>query len=960
MKQAILTGVILTGGLFAGACSDTDGTLAKHVSDVVEVTDVELVLPSSGKSVESTIITSDNPWTIEGGSDWCTFSPRAGGPGTTTVYFTLLPNETHDDRSVILTLHSPAGDQTLTIYQKKKDAIIFSKDRFDNIAMDGGEIEVELQANVEYRVDVPAANAWIQHQPGTRTRGLEARKESFRVGSTEDFNPRKGIIVFVNLENEKMRDTVTIYQVQRDQIILEATSARVPLEGETIKIPVRSNIVYEVNIPTEITWVHVEASNRADEIVLRVEESSVDRSATIAIRDKNNHALSSPFTIEQQEKETLKFQAEDAEVSREGGKIKLVVLENLGGKYQLIIPEYAPWIKLSTPAANTRALTPGEIWIEIEENGVDDLAREGRVFAQGTENTDLLAVFVIRQAGGRAPESDERVTLLKVADALGGLGSWQNNWQESWQITRPLNTWTGVETDPTGQHVVTLSLSTQARGQLPKEIGDLSYLETLRLEVSPNISGVFPPQIANLKSLRSLTLSGGKFEGIIPEFGALTAMKNLKISGGFSGQPGAYMDAIGWLENLETLEITSGKYGDAMPGTWGNLKKLQSLTLDNANFSNIDPVGGMTALHTLSVSYMPELTGNLPESFGNLKELVTLKLYHTGISGLPLSLGNLEKLNTLYIYETKITTIPSSAENLKALRALTLSRNELTALPEALSGMINLTTLQVDGNPNLAGELPVDIGNLNKLTRLLINNNPLLGGPIPESISRLQGITSLNLQGNAFTTLPQSIGEMVNLTEIFLQGNDFQGTIPESIGNLKKLDALYINRPEKTPYKGLTGPLPASLGTIETLRYVLLENNQLSGEIPETFSGLKKLHTMKLSNNELTGSLPGLFSSLPNLTVLLLENNGLSGSLPVDFRDFTSIQQLNLYNNNFEGTIPEGFQGKQLSYSASTAILDLRMNKLRGKIPDTFLVRTADDTVHFKYREQKPGFGFDN
>ncbi|MDR2414183.1 MAG: hypothetical protein LBD64_04270 [Odoribacteraceae bacterium] len=958
MKKASLIGFILAGGLFVGACSDTDNTLVKYLSDAVEVTDAELILPSSGKNVESTIITSDNPWSIEGESEWCTISPRTGGAGTTTVYFTLLTNEGYDDRSVTFTLHSSAGAQALTVYQKKKDAIIFSKDRFDNVAMDGGEIEVELQSNVEYRIDIPAENNWIQHQGRSRTRGLEAYKESFRVGSTSDFNSRKGIIIFTNLENEKMRDTLTVYQVQRDQIILESSSVRVPLEGETIKIPVRSNIAYEVNT-AEITWVHVEASNRADEIVLRIEESTVDRSAVIAIRDKNNHALSSSFTINQQEKETLKFDTEETSVPREGGKIKLSVLENLGGKYRVIIPEYAPWIKLST-ASGTRALTPHEIWLEIEENSIDDMAREGRVFAQGTENTDLLATFVIKQAGGRMPESDERVTLLNLAESLGGLGTWQANWQNTWQITRELSKWDGVVTDPTGQHVIELSMSTQAVGQLPKEIGDLAYLEELHLEVSPNISGVLPPQIANLKNLQRLTLPGTKYEGLIPEIGALTALKSLKITGGFSGTPGAHMDAIGWLENLESLTISYGKYGDAMPENWVNLKKLQTLVLNDAGFSNIDPVGGMTALRNVSVSYMPELKGSLPESFGNLREMRDLELYHLEISGLPQSLGNFDKLERLYISSTNIATIPSSVENLKALRELTLSYNQLVALPEALSGMINLNTLDIASNPQLAGELPVNIGNLNKLTRIMIRNNPLLGGPIPESISRLQGISVLNMDGNAFTSLPESLGEMVNLTSIFLQGNDFQGTIPESIGNLKKLEALYINRATKTPYKGLIGSIPASLGTIETLRYIRLENNQLSGEIPETFSGLKKLHTIYLSNNELTGSLPGFFVSLPDLTNLLLENNGLSGSLPVDFRDFTGIQQLNLYNNNLEGTIPEGFQGKQLSYSASNAILDLRMNKLKGIIPETFLIRTSEDTVHFKYREQKPGFGFDN
>ncbi|MDR2131160.1 MAG: hypothetical protein LBP56_08390 [Odoribacteraceae bacterium] len=960
MRKTTLLGFVLGGGLLWGGCSDTDDNLVKYLSDAVEITDSELLLPSSGKATESTIITSDHPWTLEGGNDWCSFSPRDGKPGTTTVYFTLLPNEGYDDRSVIVTLHSSAGDLPLTVYQKKRDAIIFSKDRFDNIGMDGGEIKVALQTNVAYRVEIPAANAWIHSVP-TRasTRGLETREETFQIDATSNFNARKGIIVFINLENEKMQDTVTVYQVQRDQIILESSSVQVPLEGETIRVPVRSNIDYEVVIPSGSAWIHQEPSPRADEIVLRVEESLTERSATITIRDKNNTTLTASLAIQQQEKATLKFETESTNVAREGGKVKVTVLENLGGKFKLIVPEYAPWIKLST-APGTLALTPHEIWLDVEANGTDDLAREGRVFLQGTEDVNLFATFTIFQAGGREPEPDERITLLAIAAALD-IENWQNNYHETWLATNPLNKWTNVKTDPTGEHVVSLSFSTLAKGQLPKEIGDLAYLETLQLNVSPGVGGKFPPQIANLKKLKSLELSAGSFEGLIPEFGALTAMKSLIISGGFSGEAGAHMDAIGWLENLETLELRNGhnKYGTKMPDTWRNLKNLQTLVLNDAGFSNVDPVEGMTALRSVDLQYLPDLTGSLPAAFGDLKELNYLRLYHVNLDALPASFGDLEKLATLDIRHTNIATLPSSVSKLKALQSLTLENNKLTALPEALSGMTNLTTLVIDGNKELAGELPVNIGNLTKLTKLTIINNPLLAGAIPESISRLQKITNLTMQGNAFTALPTSIGEMVNLTSIRLDGNDFQGTIPESIGNLKNLTTLYINRPEKNPYKGLIGSIPASIGNITTLKYFRLENNQLSGSIPETFSGLTSMMEFHLSNNELTGSLPGFFATFPDLTELYLDNNGLSGSLPVDFRDFARIQELNLYNNNFEGTIPEGFQGKGTSYTRTGYFLDLRLNKLKGVIPQSFLDRTFENS-NFKYREQKPGYGFTN
>ncbi|MDR1274687.1 MAG: leucine-rich repeat domain-containing protein [Odoribacteraceae bacterium] len=956
MKKATFFGLLLGGWLLGGGCSNDDKSLEKFVSDEVEITDLEILLPSSGKTTESTIITSDHPWSIEGGSDWCTISPRNGEPGTTTIYFTLLPNEGYDDRSVIVTLHTSDGDKPLTIYQKKKDAIIFAKDRFDNVPMEGANIEVALQANVEYRIEIPSANNWITATgPRVMTYGLTSSVETFRVAATQNFAGRSGIIVFINTENEKMRDTVTVYQVQRDQIILTNNTVRVPLDGETIRVPVRSNIDYEVNIPASITWIHEAVSNRADEIVLVIDEATdgLDRTGVITIRDKNNHALSATLTIEQQEKETLKFEDDAADVPRTESRIKLVVQENLGGKYKIVIPEYAPWITLDeTPAS----LDSHDIWIVIEENGIDELAREGRVFVQGTENTDLLDMFVVRQAGGRVPESDERITLLAIASVLD-FGTWQNNWQTTWQLENPLNKWEGLTTDPTGQHVVALSFSTNANGQLPKEIGDLLYLETLTF--SANIGGALPPQIANLKNLSSLSLTSGKFEGIIPEFGALTGLKKLIINNGFTGQPGAHMDAIGWLENLEELEVRNGNYGTAMPATWGNLKKLQKLYLNNnVGLTNVDPIGGMTALRTLDLYYLSDWTSGLPESLGNLTELNSIVLTDAALSSLPQSLGNLSKLNTFNITGTNITELPSSIENLKGLRSLTLSNNKLTALPEALSGMTNLTRLEISGNPDLAGELPQNIGNLSQVTTLMIINNPKLTGKIPESISKLQRITTLDMRGNAFTELPESIGEMVNLVTISLENNNFQEGIPESIGNLKKVEYLYIFNNTKIPYKGLTGTIPASIGGMESLKRIYLQNNQLSGDIPTTLSSLTNLLQLYLNDNELTGTLPGSLSTLPGLSEILLQNNGLSGSLPVEFQDFADIQILDLYNNNFEGRIPDGFQGKAQCYTRSSSSFNcnIGMNKLSGTIPAGFLQRATANPSRFNFRQQKPGF----
>ena len=60
----------------------------------------------------------------------------------------------------------------------------------------------------------------------------------------------------------------------------------------------------------------------------------------------------------------------------------------------------------------------------------------------------------------------------------------------------------------------------------------------------------------------------------------------------------------------------------------------------------------------------------------------------------------------------------------------------------------------------------------------------------------------------------------------------------------------------KLDLNGLSGSIPASLGTLGRLRKLVLELNQLSGSIPSELGDLANLRTLDLDNNLLSGALP--------------------------------------------------------------------------------------------------------
>ena len=128
---------------------------------------------------------------------------------------------------------------------------------------------------------------------------------------------------------------------------------------------------------------------------------------------------------------------------------------------------------------------------------------------------------------------------------------------------------------------------------------------------------------------------------------------------------------------------------------------------------------------------------------------------------IPESIGNLTNLISLYIYNNQLTgSIPLEIGNLTNLAHLNLSHNQLTAVP-------------------------LEIGNLTNLAFLYLAHNALTGSILPE-IGNLTNLTSLELYHNQLTAVPPEIGNLTNLERLKLHSNQFS-SVSDSICNLTNL-----------------------------------------------------------------------------------------------------------------------------------------------------------------------------
>jgi Leucine-rich repeat (LRR) protein len=189
-------------------------------------------------------------------------------------------------------------------------------------------------------------------------------------------------------------------------------------------------------------------------------------------------------------------------------------------------------------------------------------------------------------------------------------------------------------------------------------------------------------------------------------------------------------------------------------------------------------------------------------------------------------------------------------------------------------------------------------------------------GTIPNQLGNLSQLTTLSLNGNQLTgSIPAELGNLSQLTTLDLSWNDLTGSIPAELGNLSQLTTLDLN------YNQLTGAIPTELGNLTQLTTLDLSGNDLTGSIPAELGNLTQLTTLDLSGNDLTGSIPAELGNLSQLTTLDLSGNDLIGSIPVELGNLSQLTTLYLNGNQLTGSIPT-----ELGNLSQLTTLDLSWN----------------------------------
>ncbi|MCY4623888.1 MAG: hypothetical protein OXC99_02655 [Chloroflexi bacterium] len=301
---------------------------------------------------------------------------------------------------------------------------------------------------------------------------------------------------------------------------------------------------------------------------------------------------------------------------------------------------------------------PELLWEKTAQNSAACLALKEQLEAELERDVSICG------ASGSSSAETDREALIALYNATGG-PNWTNN--ENWLSDTPVGEWHGVVSDSAGG-VISLALrSNGLRGEIPGELGQISYL--LSLDLADNeLSGEIPPELGQLSNLEILYLYRNNLTGQIPgELGQLSILTSLALwDNALSGE---IPPELGQLSKLTSLDLWGNALSGEIPPELGQLSNLTYLALwQNALSGEIPPeLGRLSNLENLDLS-SNNLSGEIPPELGQLSNLTRLALWRNALSGeVPPELGNLSKLEDLRLADNDlIFCLPEALRNVDA------------------------------------------------------------------------------------------------------------------------------------------------------------------------------------------------------------------------------------------------------------------------------------------------------
>ena len=175
--------------------------------------------------------------------DWVSIT-ETRGLRTETFALNIEENKTYNDRSAQVYVKNKKTNlqDTLTVNQAANMGLLVTQDRYE-LSNEESSLEVEVKSNIEFNVKV--SDEWITQ---VETRGLVSTILNFNIAKNESYSNREGKIIITQKDGD-LSSTITVFQSQKDAIILSEKLVEVSKESQEVEVEVKTNVDLEVIIP---------------------------------------------------------------------------------------------------------------------------------------------------------------------------------------------------------------------------------------------------------------------------------------------------------------------------------------------------------------------------------------------------------------------------------------------------------------------------------------------------------------------------------------------------------------------------------------------------------------------------------------------------------------------------------------------------------------------------------------
>ncbi|KAM7477851.1 hypothetical protein LguiA_026064 [Lonicera macranthoides] len=475
---------------------------------------------------------------------------------------------------------------------------------------------------------------------------------------------------------------------------------------------------------------------------------------------------------------------------------------------------------------------------------------------------------------------------------------------------------------------------------------DLSY-NNLSIKTGGNHSGFYPfpqftylglascklrnfPDLKKQTEMSYLDLSDNQIGGEIPNW--IWKVGNGSLS---------YLNlSLNFLENIqEPYVLPSLNYIDLHSNHLRGKLPIPPRTATYVDFSSnhfsssipVDIGNNMLMFYSIANN---NITGTIPISICTASDVSVLDMSNNSLSGpIPLCLIKMSKtLGVLNLGKNHLSgNLSGTFKKNCRLQTLDLHDNQLEGkVPDSISNCTWLEVLNL-GNNQINDTFPCFLNNSTNLRVLVLRSNIFHGGIKCPGVNKSwpPSLQIIDIASNNFSgalTPKYFLKWKAMMDDLEPEVKHLQFHLP---GNFYYQDTVTVRN------KGLEMDLVKILTVFTVIDFSM---NNFDGNIPETIGELKSLYVLNLSRNAFTGSIPSSLGNLKQLGSLDLSVNELIGKIPEELASITFLSALNLSYNKLTGKIPSGNQFTtfaETSFEGNEGLCGPQMKKSCNDIAET-------------------------